>query len=50
MGVDGIKYKKRVFAMDEHELRAALNLLVADRDFADCEMDRETMQEELIHW
>lgn len=36
--------------MDEHELRAALNLLVADRDFADCEMDRETMQEELIHW
>ena len=44
-----MKYKKRVFGMDEPELRAALELLVPERgDFAGA--DREAMQEELVNW
>uniref|UniRef100_A0A1I8BN18 DNA helicase n=1 Tax=Meloidogyne hapla TaxID=6305 RepID=A0A1I8BN18_MELHA len=43
-----MKYRKRLFAMDELELKAAIELLLPDQVFVGAE--KETMQEELVQW
>jgi hypothetical protein len=48
-----MKYMKRVFAMDERELRAALSLLMPEREAELAggeEADRSKLQEELVQW
>ncbi|KAF7638872.1 hypothetical protein Mgra_00001681 [Meloidogyne graminicola] len=43
-----MKYRKRVLAMNELELKAALDLLIVNQEFI--KMDKELMQEELLQW
>lgn len=43
-----MKYRKRLFAMDEYELKAALESLLPDQVVERAK--KETMQEELVQW
>ena len=43
-----MKYRKRLFAMDELELKASLELLMPEQNFL--EANKETMQEEIVQW